>query len=213
LTRLLAGVGAYEYAKDCDLEIFPISMERLKGPLISPLAIKRYQRHMDIYESKINDTVGAICMDFEGNIAAGVSSGGISLKLPGRVGDSAIYGSGCWAEQNGRKFACSISGTGEQLIYTIFSKTLAENVQGNPHDLHFAFSETLHSFLRRHPDEGSAGFIAVHVDENDHSEIWYGHTTQSMALGYFTGSMDRPKTVISRISDNSIFSLSGHSLK
>ncbi|KAL0956396.1 hypothetical protein HGRIS_002543 [Hohenbuehelia grisea] len=44
------------------------------------------------------DTVGAVALDSVDGMAAGVSSGGILLKHPGRVGEAAIFGAGCWAE-------------------------------------------------------------------------------------------------------------------
>jgi len=45
-----------------------------------------------------HDTVGAVCLDAQGCVAAATSTGGITMKLPGRVGDSPIVGSGCFAD-------------------------------------------------------------------------------------------------------------------
>ena len=44
--------------------------------------------------------MGCVAVDASGNVAAGASSGGLILKTPGRVGQSAVFGAGCWAENN-----------------------------------------------------------------------------------------------------------------
>lgn len=80
----------------------------------------------------LNDTVGAIAIDAYGNVAAGVSSGGIWLKRPGRIGEAAVYGCGCFAEHcnintntggASCKIAVSVSGNGEQIIRNHFASS------------------------------------------------------------------------------------------
>lgn len=63
-------------------------------------------------------TVGAVALDAMGNLAAATSTGGITNKLPGRVGDTPIVGAGCYA--NNASVAVSCTGTGE-----VFMRTLA----------------------------------------------------------------------------------------
>jgi beta-aspartyl-peptidase (threonine type) len=59
------------------------------------------------------ETVGAIVVDGEGRLAAGSSTGGVLLKMPGRVGDAAIFGAGIYADD---RVAALCSGLGEAAI-------------------------------------------------------------------------------------------------
>ena len=59
-------------------------------------------------------TVGAVALDMFGNLAAATSTGGMTNKLPGRVGDSPLVGAGCYA--NNASVAVSCTGTGEVFI-------------------------------------------------------------------------------------------------
>lgn len=64
----------------------------------------------------LGDTVGAVTLDRDGNVAAATSTGGVWLKWPGRIGDSPIPGAGFWAENGVGAF--SATGIGEVIIMT-----------------------------------------------------------------------------------------------
>ncbi|XP_056020996.1 threonine aspartase 1-like isoform X3 [Ostrea edulis] len=83
-------------------------------------------------EEGIQDTVGAIVMDTAGNIASAVSSGGISLKQPGRLGPAATYGAGCWAynQRPGKPGVGTVtSGSGEHIMKTLLARESALSIQ------------------------------------------------------------------------------------
>ncbi len=74
--------------------------------------------------AKFSDTVGALCLDSDRNLAAACSTGGVSLKLPGRIGDSAILGAGLYAD-NGSG-AATATGIGEQAMRLVISKAACD---------------------------------------------------------------------------------------
>jgi len=79
---------------------------------------------LEIFFGRLSDTVGALALDGKGSLAAGDSTGGVSLKLPGRIGDSPILGAGLYADnQSG---AATATGIGEQAMRLVISKTACE---------------------------------------------------------------------------------------
>ena len=73
---------------------------------------------------KSSDTVGALALDNDGNLAAACSTGGVSLKLPGRIGDSAILGAGLYADNESG--AATATGIGEQAMRLVISKAACD---------------------------------------------------------------------------------------
>ncbi|KAI8318773.1 N-terminal nucleophile aminohydrolase, partial [Martensiomyces pterosporus] len=134
---LLVGRGADEWAKTQGVPTSSNTREK-----ITEESLKKYEGYMkrafsvaveEDEEGLLMDTVGAVCIDGSGNIAAGVSSGGIALKLPGRIGEASMFGSGCWAERRSNDsgdskatVGCSVTGTGEQIMRTMLAKDCAQ---------------------------------------------------------------------------------------
>ncbi|KAH9858714.1 N-terminal nucleophile aminohydrolase [Lenzites betulinus] len=142
------------------------------------------------------DTVGAIVLDAEGNLAAGVSSGGLLLKLPGRVGEAAVHGAGCWATYN---TACSVSGAGEYITRMSLARAICETVEaaGDGEDTHDILQRILgqqfHKLcLERGETSPQAGVILLVKEYDDGGEprprLWCAFTTESMAIGYASSS-------------------------
>jgi len=76
-----------------------------------------------------HDTTGCVCIDSYGNICAGTSTGGITAKISGRVGDSPIIGSGAYCDD--RKGGVSTTGHGESIMKVCLAKN-AIDIMSNP---------------------------------------------------------------------------------
>ena len=79
-----------------------------------------------------HDTVGAVAIDLKGNIAAGTSTGGISLKRVGRVGDSPLVGSGAYCDNGSGGVSCT--GHGEQIAKVLLAQHALTTLQSKKSD-------------------------------------------------------------------------------
>lgn len=110
---LLCGEGALRFARAQDFGDYdPITPERRED----------FQRKRD----QPGNTVGAVTLDRRGNLAAATSTGGVSLKLPGRVGDSPVPGAGNYASPGA---ASSFTGTGELALRFLATKTACDLIE------------------------------------------------------------------------------------
>lgn len=100
-------------------------------------------------------TVGAVALDVHGRLAAATSTGGLTNKLPGRVGDTPVIGAGCYADDVA---AVSCTGTGEYFIRLCVGKDVAARVRYLGQELTDAARATLDGVGAL---GGSGGFIAV----------------------------------------------------
>lgn len=104
-------------------------------------------------------TVGAVALDMDGNLAAATSTGGMTNKQFGRVGDVPIIGSGTFANHVA---AISATGWGEKIMQQVSANTIANLVEFGGYTLEGAVDFLLEERLQ--PDE--AGFIAVDSNGN-----------------------------------------------
>ncbi|GFO27999.1 isoaspartyl peptidase/l-asparaginase [Plakobranchus ocellatus] len=133
---LLTGQGARDFMESqgihpvADSELItPRGRARLEKVLKSAFPVKEATESQSSGPSALPgcDTVGAVAMDAHGNLATATSTGGIIAKLPGRVGDSPIIGSGGYADSD--VGAVSTTGDGESIMKVCLARRVAEYLE------------------------------------------------------------------------------------
>lgn len=120
---LFTATGAEEYARKAGFdEIDPRSLdvEHRRQQWERAKERERNTKKDDIRE---RGTVGAVALDSDGNLAAATSTGGLTNKRFGRIGDSPVIGAGTYA--NNRSCAVSCTGTGEEFIRHTVARDIA----------------------------------------------------------------------------------------
>ena len=177
---LLVGDGAEAFAKNVGIEIVDSSYfyheERLQR-------VRNLKKNLSKFHKKSDKigTVGAVALDKMGNISAATSTGGMTNKMPGRVGDSPIIGSGTWA-QNG---VCGVSSTGHGEYFIKYQ--VAREVCIRMEYLNQSLSESSSSIINELADiGGSGGLIAIDSKGN----ISTPFNTKGMIRGSQTNKME-----------------------
>ena len=124
-----------------------------------------------------HDTVGAIALDRNGNIAAATSTGGTLNKAPGRLGDSSLLGCGCYA--NNESAAVSTTGWGEPIMKLVLAKWTADRIAAG--NLPEWSAQEAMNYLKQRLN-GHGGIIVL--DPEGH--IGIAHNTPRMAWAYKT---------------------------
>ena len=119
-------------------------------------------------------TVGAAAVDIDGHVAVATSTGGLTAKRWGRVGDSPLIGAGTYADD--RAAAVSATGSGEYFIRTVAAHQLAERVRIGGQGLQEALDAVLADIASL---GGKGGLIAVAPD----GEAAWGFSTPAMYRG------------------------------
>lgn len=191
----VVGEGAEKLAKIFNLERRnPITELRLKyyeqqkralmdGKFELPKLSELIKAHPEIFEL---ETVGAVAIDKNGNVAAATSTGGFPLKLPGRIGDSPLIGCGTYADNQAG--ACSATGVGEIAIRLTLAKTVC-NYMENGKTAQEAVEMAINLVNKRLSSTyNSMGLIAIDA----YGRVGAAHNSPNLCWAYITSEMKEP---------------------
>ena len=179
---LLAGEGADAFAREIGLETVP------NDYFYTPRRMRQYERYKSRQEQKKSaskkttfkkfGTVGCVALDKYGNLAAGTSTGGISFKRFGRVGDSPIIGAGTYANNN--TCAVSCTGQGEFFIRNVVAYDISARIAYKHSSLKKAAETVINKVLVKQHAEG--GMIGI----DKYGNIAMVFNTPGMFRGFVT---------------------------
>jgi beta-aspartyl-peptidase (threonine type) len=172
---LLVGPGASAFARSAGVPFHPGAL------LVTPEQRRRWELARlgppgaALPPPSFKGTVGAVARDREGHLASATSTGGTSLKLPGRVGDTPLVGCGTYADD--ALAAVSCTGHGERIIQLTLARRCADLVGlGTPP------MEAARAAIRELGERvgGEGGLIVV----GPRGEVGFAHNTQVMSRAW-----------------------------
>jgi beta-aspartyl-peptidase (threonine type) len=179
---MLAREGAEAFAASHGLEIVEPAYFRTEHRWRSYLKAKAARDSTAAADDK-HGTVGCVALDRQGNIAAGTSTGGMTLKMWGRIGDSPVIGAGTYADNA----TCGVSATGhgEFFIRNVVAYDIAALMKYAGLSLAEAADRVVHGTLKEQGATG--GIVALDRDGN----VAMVFNTPGMYRGYARANGER----------------------
>ena len=146
---LLAGEGAEKFAHSVGIPLVPSSY------FDTPNRLQQLRTMQKKLREGNHGTVGCVVLDSYGNLAAGTSTGGMTNKMPGRIGDSPLIGDGTYA--NNKTCAVSCTGWGEKFI----KHTVAYNVSALIEYKGMTLKQAVDEIIYKQLNNDDGGLIAV----------------------------------------------------
>ena len=137
----------------------------------------------DRLETVMGGTVGAVALDRRGLIAAATSTGGMTGKLPGRVGDSPLIGCGTYAESTAGGVSCT--GDGEATIRVVLARRTIEILKAAGDPMHAC---QIAMDVLGEEGRGKGGLICI----DWRGRLGWAHSTPLMPVGFMTPGRDAP---------------------
>ena len=178
---MMAGRGAEDFAKSHGITLVEptyFRTEKRWQQLQKALAEdKAGLAHADLETAKHFGTVGAVALDKSGHLAAGTSTGGMTNKRFGRIGDSPVIGAGTYADAN-----CAVSGTGwgEFYLRTVAAHSICMRVGMLKQPLAEAADQVINKDIPKLGGDGGAialgsdGSIAMPFNTDGMFRAWIG---------------------------------------
>jgi beta-aspartyl-peptidase (threonine type) len=174
---MLVGEGARRFAEEKGMRLCA------QAELTVPREIERFRRLQQMPDYHLSyefapdpqGTVGAVAIDAEGHVAAATSTGGAAYKLPGRVGDSPLVGSGAYADD--LTGAASATGHGESIMRVVLCKTATDAI-GRGMNAQQAAEFAIKTLFER---VGGYGGVII---ADRHGQVGFAYNTPHMAVAW-----------------------------
>jgi L-asparaginase / beta-aspartyl-peptidase len=166
---LLAGDGASTFAREVGVPAHE------NARLVTPRQRALWEAARAGAPASKSGTVGAVARDAHGHLAAATSTGGMTMKLPGRIGDTPLIGCGTYADD--ARAAVSCTGHGERIIQVTLARHAADLVAAGRAPMEAAREAVAHLAARV---AGDGGLIVV----GPAGAIGYAHNTPAMSRAW-----------------------------